>query len=105
MFVADHPVDLAVVHGLAFDAAPVAVLAVDRDGRILLTNRELERQFGFARDELTGASIDLLIPGAAPIFLGLLSEPPQPLDGDLNSAGRAMRGLRKDGSEFPLESR
>jgi formate hydrogenlyase transcriptional activator len=103
VFVADHPVDLAVVHGLAFDAAPVAVLAVDHDGRILLTNRELERQFGFGPDELTGASIDLLIPGAAPIVRGLLSEPPQPLDGDLNAAGRAMRGLRKDGSEFPLE--
>jgi formate hydrogenlyase transcriptional activator len=103
VFVADHPVELAVVRGLAFDAAPVAVLAVDRAGRILLTNRELEQQFGYARDELTGASVDLLIPGAAPIFRGLLCDPPQPVDGDLTAAGRAMSGLRKDGSEFPLE--
>jgi formate hydrogenlyase transcriptional activator len=103
VFVADLPVDRAVVHGLAFDAAPVAVLAVDRDGRILLTNRELERQFGYAPDELTGASVDLLIPGAAPIFRGLLSESSQPVDAETRAVARTMRGLRKDGSEFSLD--
>ena len=93
MFVADHPVDLAVVHGLAFDAAPVAVLVVDRDGRILLANRELERQFGYSRDELIGASVDLLIPGAAPNSSGLLSEPPQPAETETHPCRPAMRGL------------
>ena len=103
MFVADLPVDLAVVHGLAFDAAPVAMLAIDRDGRILLTNRALERQFGYERDELTGASVDRLIPGAAPIFQGLLSEPAQPGGPETTPAGRTMRGLRKDGSEVTID--
>ena len=103
MFVADLPVDQTVVHGLAFDAAPVAMLAADRDGRILLTNRELERQFGYARDELTGASVDLLMPGAATMFQAFLSDASQPVDRDVNAAGSAMRGVRKDGSEFSFD--
>jgi formate hydrogenlyase transcriptional activator len=103
VLVSDLPVDLAVVHELAFDVAPVAVLAMDGEGRIRLTNLELERQFGYARGELTGASVDLLMPGAAPMFRGLLSEPSQPAEAETPTVRRAIRGLRKDGSEFSLD--
>jgi PAS domain S-box-containing protein len=39
----------------AVEASPTGVLIVDADGTIVLLNRELERQFGYAREELVGA--------------------------------------------------
>jgi PAS domain S-box-containing protein len=103
VFVADPAADQAAVSGLAFDAAPVAGLAVDRDGRIVLVNRELERQFGYSRDELIGTSVDVLMPGATDILTSPRRDSSvQPPDED-PVAGRALHGRRKDGSEFPLE--
>ena len=100
---ADLPVDQTVVHGLAFDAAPSAMLAADRDGRILLTNRALERHFGYAPDELNGVTVDRLMPGAASVFQAFLDEASQGVDGEGNAGGRVMRGVRKGGSEFDLD--
>ncbi|HEU4926195.1 MAG TPA: sigma 54-interacting transcriptional regulator, partial [Vicinamibacterales bacterium] len=100
---ADPAAEQAAISGLAFDAAPVAGLAVDRDGRIVLVNLELERQFGYSRDDLIGTSVDALIPGATEILTRSRRESSvQPPDDDC-SGGPALRGRRKDGSEFPLE--
>ena len=100
---ADLPVDQTVVHGVAFDAAPSAMLAADRDGRILLTNRALERHFGYAPDELNGVTVDRLMPGAASVFQAFLDEASQGVDGEGNAGGRVIRGVRKGGSEFDLD--
>lgn len=46
----------------AMELAPVLLLALDREGRITMANREAEHTTGFARDELRGASfVDLLV--------------------------------------------
>ena len=39
---------------LAVEACPSGMLMVDREGKIVLANAEIERQFGYARDELIG---------------------------------------------------
>jgi len=76
---------------------------VDRAGRIVLANREIERLFGHSREKLIGTSLDLLIPqrdrGA---------HEPQPerfTAGAVTAmgAGRDIMGLRKDGTEVPVE--
>ena len=104
MFVADPAAELAAVYGLAFDAAPSAMLVVSRDGRIVLVNRELERLFGHTREELAGAGIDVLMPGAMPLFRDLLGDLAAPPPGqDLDSVRRGIAGRRRDGSEFPVE--
>ena len=103
MFVADPAAEQAAISGLAFDAAPVAGLAVDRDGRIVLVNLELERQFGYSRDDLIGTSVDALIPGATEILTSSGRESSVQSPDDDCSGGPALRGRRKDGSEFPLE--
>jgi formate hydrogenlyase transcriptional activator len=103
VFVADLPVDQTAVHGLAFEAAPVAMLAADRDGRILLTNRALERQFGYAHGELIGMTVDRLMPGAGSLFQAFLGEATQVADGDAIAGGGVMRAVRKDGSELNLD--
>ena len=45
-----------------WDSAPDAMTIVDQEGRIVLVNARLEQMFGFRREELLGAPIDLLIP-------------------------------------------
>jgi hypothetical protein len=77
---------------------------VDSDGRIVLVNREIERLFGYTRDELLGNSVDILLPdrsrpGHAAFRAGFMSEPRARLMG----AGKELYGLHKDGTEMPLE--
>lgn len=43
-------------------AFPVAIAAVDPDGRIVRVNAAAEKLFGYLGDDLTGSSIELLLP-------------------------------------------
>src|SRR5689334_3398977 len=47
---------------VAVDLSPSGLLAVDEKGTIVLANREVERLFGYARHELVGRPIELLVP-------------------------------------------
>ncbi len=84
--------------------APDAVLLVDPAGRILLVNAQAERLFDYARAELVGASIDLLVPerlraGHVEKRDGYRSSPhARPMGAGLNLFGR-----RRDGTEFPVD--
>src|SRR5689334_15486191 len=44
------------------DAVPAGVVMIDDTGSIVLVNQELERMFGYARRDLMGQSIELLMP-------------------------------------------
>jgi len=77
---------------------------VDSAGRIVLVNREIERLFGYAREELLGRQVDSLVPeqfrSHHPSFrAGFTSDPKVRSMG----AGRDLYGLRKDGTEVPVE--
>ncbi len=74
-----------------FESAPNGVVVVDSRGLIVLANERLECEFGFARDELTGYSFDLLLPPGQ-----TKSTAP-----DANPA--ELSGRRKDGGRFPIE--
>jgi PAS domain S-box-containing protein len=86
------------------DAAPDAMLIVDRDGRIVLANEQVAQLFGYSSSELAGQKVEALVP---PRFrakhpghrAGFFSEPRTRTMG----AGLELRGLRKDGTEFPVE--
>ena len=47
---------------LAIEAAPNAMMIVDKTGKIILINKQTEILFGYERHELNDLSIDTLIP-------------------------------------------
>lgn len=89
---------------LVVDSSPNGVVMVDRRGIIVLVNREIERLFGYTRDELIGQSIERLVPerfrnSHPDMRQGFLASPQARAMG----AGRDLFGVHKDGSEIPVE--
>ncbi len=87
-----------------FESAPDAILVVDRDGRIVTANRHTERMFRYARQELTGQPVEILIPEVLRTMHVSHRNTYQssPLVRPMG-LGLDLRGLRKDGSEFPVD--
>ncbi|MFF0205694.1 PAS domain S-box protein [Streptomyces sp. NPDC005017] len=86
------------------EAAPDAMVIVDDEGIIRLVNAQTETLFGYGRAELLGQSVDLLIPDRFRSHhahhRGAYADTRQvrPM-----GAGLELHGLRKDGTEFPVE--
>jgi PAS domain S-box-containing protein len=89
---------------LATEASPSGTVLVDHQGRILLVNAHIEELFGYARDELIGKDIEVLVPvrfakahpGDRAHFFAFP-------EARAMGAGRELFARRKDGSEFPVE--
>jgi PAS domain S-box-containing protein len=47
---------------LAVEACPSGMLMIDSDGKMVMVNSEIENQFGYARGELIGQLVDILVP-------------------------------------------
>jgi PAS domain S-box-containing protein len=89
---------------LAVESCPSGMVMIDRTGKIVMVNTEVERLFGHRRDELLGRSVDILVPAR------LRDQHVRHRDGFTHhpetrrmGAGRDLFGLRKDGTEFPVE--
>jgi PAS domain S-box-containing protein len=86
------------------EASPSAMIIIGADGLITLVNTQTEKLFGYDRRELLGQKIEMLVPAryrahhpghrttffAAPAARAM-------------GAGRDLFGVRKDGSEVPIE--
>jgi two-component system sensor kinase FixL len=89
---------------LVVEASPNGVVLVNGEGRVVLVNRETERLFGYARDELLGMSVERLVPerfredhpGSRAAFLATPRARTMGL-------GRELFARRKDGTEFACE--
>ncbi len=86
------------------EAAPDAVVIVEGDGRVLLVNAQTERLFGYLRHELIGQWVELLVPDRfRQRHIGHRTQ--YFLDPKVRAMGSGLdlQGLRRDGSEFPIE--
>jgi PAS domain S-box-containing protein len=86
------------------ETAPDAIVGVDADGRIVIVNAQTEAMFGYDRDELIGASIDVLVPErfreVHPVHRAVYGADPK---SQRMGAGMQLAGRRRDGSEFPAD--
>jgi PAS domain S-box-containing protein len=86
------------------DTVAEAAVFVDAEGRIRHVNRQTERIFGFERTELINQPIEMLVPKrfreAHVGFRDRYIADPHPIP---QGIGRELVGLRRDGSEFPME--
>ena len=86
------------------ETASTAMVMADTNGTIVMTNRELERLFGYDRNELLGRKAESLLPprlraAHEDLRRGFYAAP-KPLS--MRETDQLF-GLRRDGSEFPME--
>jgi PAS domain S-box-containing protein len=89
---------------LAVEACPSGMVMISDDGKMVMVNTEIERQFGYARDELIGQQIEILVPErfrARHIHHRQYFVPTP--ETRRMGVGRELFGLRKNGTEFPVE--
>jgi len=90
--------------GHILESTPDGIVMVNSSGRIVLVNSQAERLFGYEHGELLGKTIESLIPerfrqGHVGHRIAYVGHPHQRAMG----AGLELYGLRKNGSEFPVE--
>ncbi len=89
---------------LVVEAAPNAMIMVNPEGRITLVNTQAEAVFGYAREELIGHPIEMLVPERfRSHHMGYRHGYSSDARARPMGAGRELFGLRKDGSEVPIE--
>ena len=87
-----------------FEFSPDAIVVADSEGRITNLNAQAQRTFGYAREDLIGSPVEILIPERF-----RLTHPQHRRAYELQpgvrpmGAGLDLYGLRQDGSEFPVD--
>lgn len=85
-------------------AAPIGMLIVDHDGVIGMANPEIERMFGYDKEELLGQKVDVLVPeGHRRYHAADRGGYTQKPDTRRMSSRPDLKGQHKGGTEVPVE--
>jgi len=87
-----------------FNYATLGIIVTDNEGRIIDFNKYAESQFGYPKEEIIAKTVEVLIPSQfhsshVNYRKGFYKHPEPRQMGH----GRDLYGLKKDGSEFPVE--
>lgn len=86
------------------EAAPDGILEAEADGTIVLLNAAAEKMFGYAREELLGQLVEVLVPAA---LRKRHTEQREQYDAHPSTRpmgiGLELSAVRKDGTQFPVE--
>jgi len=86
------------------ELAPDGLMVVDAKGVIQLVNARCEKLFGYTREELVGQLVEKLVPAdVRPRHAGLREGFHRAPAAREMGVSRELRGVRKDGSLFPVE--
>ncbi len=89
---------------MAVEAAPCSMIMIDSNRVIMLANAQVERTFGYSRQELMGQRIEILVPErfrpGHPALVEKFFATPQAVP--MGFRGNLF-GLAKDGREVPIE--
>lgn len=86
------------------ESLPSGILMVDQEGNMVLANAQVEKMFGYRREELLGRPVEMLLPeelrGRHAQYRRDFFAAPQsrPM-----GAGRDLQALARDGHKFPVE--
>lgn len=86
------------------DGAPNGIIMVDSAGRVILSNRQVERILGYSSREIVGKPVETLVPGYVCAAYAQLGG-----NGGIDGSGSAVEtglelvGVRKDGSKVHVE--
>jgi len=86
------------------ESTPDGIVMANPTGHIVIANSQAERLFGYDSGELRGRSVDILLPERyRHAHVGHRSNYFQQPRKRAMGSGLDLAGLRKDGSEFPIE--
>ena len=88
------------------EVTPEAIIISDSSGKIVMVNAQAVKLFGYSRDEMIGASIEMLVPERLSaghpahrnVYLALDTAPIREM-----GKGRELFARKKDGTEFSTE--
>ena len=94
----------AVLFGTVLEHMPSATAVVDEAGRVIAINAAFGTMFDYAREELVGQPVELLVPERfRDVHMGHRAAYTAAPHRRPMGTGRKLVGRRRDGSEFPLD--
>ncbi len=93
------------IYKLLFESIGEGIVVVDKEGCIELTNPSLNRMFGYRPGELKGQKVELLVPRSlrSAHSRQRMKFEKNPRNRPMAAGTDELKGVRKDGTQFPVE--